>query len=872
MAVKRVKPPKIAGWVFSRFADSVEKSTISGDLEEYFFEVVQEKGRLRAQLWFWKQILCSSIMLFKNSIYWGGVMFKNYLIIALRNMKKNKGFAFINIAGLAIGLTIFALLSLYIQFELSYDRFHINNDRMYRVEQILDQGTYKEPDVGCPTPLSQVLVTDFPEIEEVSRVIQGGSGLFRTDQDLTLRVRDIFFVDNSFFKIFTFPLQKGNQETVLNDLYSIVITEKLARSLFGDEDPLEKTIQADWGADLKVDGVVSEVPANSHIEFDMLVSASTLEALNGEATFTRWFDNWVPVYILLRPDKSSEALDEKLRFMLKKYQGERSKNELYLRPVSKIHLYSHINHEIGVNGSIKNVYIFSAIALFVLIIACINFINLTTARSTDRSREVGLRKVSGAHKSSLMRQFIGESVMIAIIAMILAVVLLSILLPEFNRIVNRDLRVDFIGNWLFSLGLIAVTLLVGGLSGIYPAVVLSSFQPVRVLKGRISSGGRNTILRKSLVVLQFFISVALIIGTVVILQQVNYLLHKDLGYNSEQVLAIPIGSATQQSKIDAFRNEILRNQNVVNAGNSDYMPYSSTNWTRVTWEGATEGELMKVNVNYVDENLISTYGMTIVKGRGFSKNMRSSDENEVIINETAAKRIGWKEPIGKRILYNVDYRSRTVGGATVVGIVKDYHFLSLHNTITPLMMRLIHQEDYGSTMSVKISTQDIPGTLGFIENKFAEVFPEKVFSFRFLDEDFRQMYLEEQKAGRVIFYLAVLAICIACLGLFGLASYATKQRTKEIGIRKIIGASVTNITVLLTKEFVWLMSLANLLAWPVAYYGMRQWLQNFPYRIDIQFWVFIASGVGALLIALATVFFQSIKAALANPADSLRYE
>ena len=867
----RVKPPRVASRILSCFGDSEEKSTICGDTEECFHEIVREEGVVKARLWYWQQVMFAVPVLVKNSIHWGGVMFKNYLIIALRNIKKSKGFAFINIAGLAIGLAVFTLIGLYIQFELSYDRFHENIDRMYRVEQILDHGTYKEPSAGCPTPLSQVLVADFPEIEEVTRIIRSNSSLFKTEKDTTLRVRNIFFADSSFFDIFTFPLIEGNKEAALAGPHSAVITEKLARSLFGDENPLGRTIRADWGSDLKISGVVGNVPANSHFTFDMLISAQTLVALNGEATFTRWFDNWVPAYVMLGSEQSFEALNEKIRFMLKKYQGERSKNELYLRPVSQIHLFSQVNHEIGVNGSIKNIYIFSAIALFVLIIACINFMNLTTARSADRAREVGLRKVSGAHRSSLMRQFICESVVIALIAMIIAVVLLKILIPEFNDIVNRDLKWDLAGNLLLSFGLLAVTLAAGGLSGIYPSVVLSSFQPVRVLKGVMSSGGRNTILRKSLVVFQFFISVVLIIGTVVILQQVDFLLHKDLGYSSEQVLAVPVGRMTA-GKIEALRNELLRNPDVLNAATSDYMPYASTNWTQVSWEGAAAGDLMKINVNYVDENFMSTYGMTVNKGRSFTGGMRSSKENEVILNERAVQKIGWEDPIGKRILYNIDYRSRSVGGATVVGVVKDYHFLSLHNTITPLMMRLMPEESYGSDMSIKISAREIPATLGFIERKFTDIFPEKVFEYRFLDEDFEQMYLEEQKAGRVIFYLALLAIFIACMGLLGLASYTMKQRTKEIGIRKVVGASVTHITVLLTKEFFWLMLLANLLAWPVAYYVMRQWLQNFPYRISLQIWVFFLSGAIAFFIALATVGYHSVKASLANPADSLRYE
>jgi putative ABC transport system permease protein len=337
------------------------------------------------------------------------------------------------------------------------------------------------------------------------------------------------------------------------------------------------------------------------------------------------------------------------------------------------------------------------------------------------------------------------------------------------------------------------------------------------------------------------------------------------------VLAIPVGRTTKQN-VDVFRNEILRSPDVLNAGTSDYIPYSSTNWTRISWEGATGGQYLKINVNYVDENVIPTYGMSIVEGQGFSEEFRVLEETVVILNQTAARKIGWADPVGKRILYNVDYRFRRVGGARVVGIVEDYHFLSLHHTITPLMMRLYPKGSYGSNISIKISGRNVPETIGFIQSRFKEIFPEKIFAYRFLDEDFQQMYLEEQKAGKVIFYLAALAIAIACMGLFGLASFATKQRTKEIGIRKVVGASVSTVVLLLTKEFVKLMALANLLAWPVAYFSMQKWLQNFPYRVGIQWWVFMAAGTAALLAALATVSYQSAKAALANPADSLRHE
>jgi putative ABC transport system permease protein len=530
-----------------------------------------------------------------------------------------------------------------------------------------------------------------------------------------------------------------------------------------------------------------------------------------------------------------------------------------------------VRHELGVNGSIKNIYIFTAVAIFVLLIACLNFVNLATARAADRAKEVGIRKVSGAHKFALVRQFLGESLLTVALAMGLAIALVEFLLPEFNTIVNRSLDLRYFQNWLFSLGLVGVVIFIGILSGIYPAFFLSSFQPVRVLRSTVSSGAKNITLRKSLVVLQFFISITLIIGTTIILQQVDYLLHKDLGYNSDQILTIGVTNTTPE-KNNLFRNEILSNPRVLNAGISDYMPHSSTNWTGISWEGATEDEWIKINLNYIDRHLMDTYNMTVIQGRGFSREFTSDPGNVVILNETAAKKIGWNDPIGKRINYNVDYRSRTVGGATVVGIVKDYHFLSLHHTITPLMLRLYSKEMTGHRIAVKIAARQIPETISFLEEKYQQIFPEEPFSYRFLDEDFRNMYHEERKTSRVIFYLTLLAIFIACLGLFGLASFSIKQRTKEIGIRKVFGASMPDIVFQLISEFLKLLVLANLVAWPVAYVAMNNWLQNFPYRIQIHFWVFITSGALALLIATVTVIYQAIKAALANPVDAMRYE
>ncbi len=766
---------------------------------------------------------------------------------------------------------MFMLIALYIQHELSFDKFHENSDRICRVEQILDHKTYKEASAGCPAALSKALIADFPEFEAVSRVILGGDFLLTLEDNQKISQR-AFYADSAFFKIFSFPGIKGDLTTALDAPYSVVLTQTVAEKIFGEKNPLGKTIRFfNDDQDHKITGVIQDVPQNSHFTFDLLVSSVSISAGRERDLFEAWHDNWVPLYVLLHPEQPWQNVSEKIQFALKKYQGEQSLHELYLRPLSRIHLYANVKHEFALIGSIKNIYIFSAIAIFVLVIAGINFMNLTTARSADRAREVGLRKVSGAQRTSLIRQFLGESIFMAFMAMLFAVILMKALLPEFNRIVSRNLSLSFLENWPFVLAVLFITLLTGLLSGIYPAFVLSSFKPSNVLKGSFSSGSRNVFLRKALVVLQFFISVALISGTIIILQQVNFLLNKDLGYNTDQILIIHAGS-TDAGTYRVFRNQISQNPNVIQVATADYMMHSSVNWTRISWEGAAEGEWIKINVNYIDEDIIETYGMAMAKGRAFSREYGSDQGNVVILNEAAVREIGWEEPVGKNIRYWGDYKLTNIGPAEVVGVVKDYHFLSLHNPVSPLMLRLFPEGMTGWNISVKISGQDIPQTIAFIENKFNGLFPESVFNYRFLDEDFNRIYSEEREFGKVILYLTLLAIFIACLGLFGLASFATKQRTKEIGIRKVIGATVAHIMWLLNSEFLKLTVMGCILAWPVAYIVMGAWLQNFPYRVSIQWWVFLLSSLAACLVALLTISYQSVKASTANPVDSLRYE
>ena len=862
-------PSRVLARLMARLLDPGVRDAALGDFEERYRAVARCRGRRRACAFFCVQIFLLVPPYLNNLVYWSVEMLKNYFKTALRNIEKHKVHAFINVVGLTVGLAFFILIGLYVRNELGYDTFHENGDRIYRVEQVLAHESGTEMTAGCPTPLSGVLRVEIPEVESVTRVLNYGTDTYVMADGRKFEGTRTFVVDPEFLRIFSFGLVKGDGKGALAEPYSVVITETQARKIFRDEDPVGQVVRLDR-RDVKITGVIRDVPKASHLQFDTLLSVATITAENGPQTFTRWFDNWVPVYVMLRPGSSFATVNEKIRPLLKKYQGEQSRNELSLRPLTKIHLYANVSQEVGVTGSIKNIMIFGAVSILVLALACINFMNLATARGMDRAREVALRKTVGAPRSSLVKQFFGESTLTVVLAMILALAVVRILLPLFNPIVNRQLTLNFFQDPGFTAFLAGVLLAVSLASGLYPAVVLSSFSPVGILRGLKSSGAGSKSFRKALVVFQFAISIALIIGAVIILQQNRFLLNKDLGYSSEQTLYL--GSAGSASTVRAFRQELLRNPNILSVGFSDYLPHSSTNWCYVTWEGAGPEDYMKINVNYVDENFLRTYGMTIVDGRDFSEIMRNGTENVVILNETAVRKIGWKEPIGRRLRYNIDYRSRTVGGATVVGVVKDFHFLSLHHLVGPIMLRLIPRDEGGNIVSVKVAPGNIAGSIDSIKKTFQRFFPDGTFSYRFLDEDFQQMYLEERKAGRVVTVLALMAVLIACLGLFGLSSYMTKQRVREIGIRKVMGASSKKISWLLSWQFVRLVVVANILAWPAAYFAVEGWLRNFSYRIKPQWQVFFVSGCLAVVIAAATVGIQAFRAARANPAVSLRTE
>ncbi len=800
-------------------------------------------------------------------------MFRNFLIITFRNLIRNRSFSLLSILGLTTGLAVFSAIALYIQHEFSYEKNHENLDRLYRVEQFRKDKDVIQNLCGTPPPLSMAIVADIPQIERSTPFILNTWNTITTSDQRKIRETNVGYAGADFFEMFSVKRIAGDPDGGFTKPFMAAITREIANKYFGDENPIGKTLKVGQSLDIEIRTVVENIPDITHLKFNILISFPTLREQYGDEVVTNdWYSNWVRNYVMVAENADILSLNQKLKNYLKKYQGDKRDNELYLKPLSKIHLYSTVVDETAQTGDIKNIYIYSAIGIFIIIIACINFINLTTAFSSDRAKEIAVKKTTGASKKLLLSQFLGESIIISLISMHLSLILLEAFLPYFNMVVNRHLVPNYFGNWMFTCGLLGVTIVIGFLSGFYPAVYLSSFQPVKILGGLGSKGSKNPFLRRILVVFQFFISVTLIICTILVLKQLDFMKNKDLGFDKDHIVIVNL-PGSERSKAKVYRNEILKYPGVLKAGTSDYLPMSSTNWTGFSWEGAQEGDYIKMNINYVDENFIDTYGMTLVDGRTFTSEMANSDKKWVLINETAVNKLNWKEEaIGKKIFYSVDYRNRENKEVFVAGVVKDYHFMSKHYAITPLIMPLINDETSGSSMSIKIMPVEIDKTIVFLEETYKKVYNESVWNYSFADDILDDLYREESKMSSLVLFFALLAIFIASLGLFGLISCTTRQRTKEIGIRKVFGTPVRAIMFIISKEFIILLGIANLLAWPVAFYGINKWLLNFQYQSRINIWAFLIAALLSLIIAQFTVGFRVVKAANTNPADSLRYE
>jgi len=807
-------------------------------------------------------------------------MIKNYLKTAVRNLFKQKGYTFINILGLAIGMAACLLILLFVQQELSYDGYHHNSDRIYRIAMEARWGGRDFDIAVVPAATAKTMVTDFPEIEDAVRFRQRGDYIVQY-KDQSFREEKIVFTDTTFFKLFSIPLLQGDANSVLTDPYSIVLSRKTAQKYFRDEDPLGKTLKLDNRYDCKVTGIFEEIPDNTHFHFDILLSLESLE----ESRDPSWGSQNFQTYILLRQDADPSALEIKFPEMLEKYMWPQFAQILgitvdeihkstdmwakfYLQPLKSIHLHSDLLGELGPNNDIRYIYIFSAIALFILIIASINFMNLSTARAAGRAKEVGLRKVLGSQRRQLIIQYLIESTFLSSISIIFAIGIVVLALPAFNQLSGKSLEIStiFLQGMPFYLILLAV--LTGVLAGSYPSFFISAFQPIQVLRGKMKIGVKSGMMRSALVVFQFTASIILIIGTMVVFKQLRYIQNKNLGFNKEQVLILD-NAYLLEKQAKTFKEKMKTYPQFLTASISGYLPVPSMRSNNGIFpEGKRDDERSTSFQNWiVDYDYLETMGMKLVEGRFFSQEF-STDNQAAVINQSVAKQFSWLDPVGRRLGRIINQKG-DINLYTVIGVVEDFHFESLRENIGPLVMFL--GESRGN-ISFRLKTQDVSSAIGLLEQQWKQFLPNQPFEYSFLDKRFEQMYQSEQKIGKIFTVFASLAIFIGCLGLFGLAAFTAEQRTKEIGIRKVLGATSPRIIRLLLEEFVILVGIANLIAWPVAYLVMKRWLADFAYRISPHILIFIFAGILTLVVTLFTVSFQAVKAALADPVRSLRYE
>ncbi len=804
-------------------------------------------------------------------------MFKNYLTIAVRNILRHKVYSIINIAGLSVGMACTILILLWVQYELSFDRYHENADRIYRLTEHWNVGATRGKWAVTNWPAGPTFQREYAEVIKAVRFRPGYSKVLCSYKTEKFLIDGILFADDTVFDIFSFPLISGDPATALSTAFSVVITEEIAKKFFGTEDPIGKVIKVGDEEGVTVTGVIQNVPPNSHLDFKVLVSFKTIQVLN-PAHFNDQMQNWMGgninyTYLLLKENCNVKDLEKKFSAYIAK-QAEAQLRilggsiEYFLQPLTRIHLHSKLELDIAERGDIAYVYAFTAIALIILLIACINFMNLSTARSANRAKEVGMRKVLGAQRGELIRQFIGESLFFSFISFIFTVILVELCLPLFRSLSGSNLSFQYITMpWLIS-GLFGIILIVGFAAGSYPALFLSAFQPVRVLKGSLKTGTTNSRFRGILVLLQFTVSVALIIGTGIVLNQLMYMKNKDLGFDNEHVVYCgPIGSEFKQS-IELFKDAINGQPEITGVALSSHIPSDPPILELFLPEGFPFDQTQLMHQMSIDYEFIPTMGMEIASGRNFLPTISTDPGQAALINETAARRLGWKDAVGKTI---TSFRSPSPVTKTIIGVVRDFHIESLHKEIGPFFIEN-NPSDFHRYMLIKIMSGNLPATMKFLRKKWAEIFPQLPFDFSFLDETFDRQYRSDEKIQAIFSNFGVLAIFISCLGLFGLASFTAEQRTKEIGIRKALGASISGIILMLSKEFTKWVLVANIIAWPIAYVAMNQWLQNFAYRINIGLGTFVLAGVLALIIALLTVGYQAVRAARVNPVEALRYE
>lgn len=800
-------------------------------------------------------------------------MFVNYLKTALRILLRQKSYSIINIGGLAIGMSVCILILSYVFFELSYDKFHEKSDQIYRVGLDATVGGNTMNLAVTSAPMGEALRQDFPEVIANTRLSISES------QELSIGERkfiqkDILYTDSSFFDVFSFKLIQGSRNEVLLHPKSIVLTESCAKKFFGDNDAIGEIIRINDRTSFKVTGIMKDVPPNSQLQFELIGSMDIRDPKSNFYRQNNWGNISMYSYVLLDKNTDYLKLEEKFdEFKVRHTQQLIDIGvhfDLFLQPLTDIHLYSELERETNNSGDITYVYLFSAIAIFILFIACINYMNLASARSFKRAKEVGMRKIHGAVRPQLIGQFLGESVMFSILAFIISLVIVQITLPMFNDLVyQHDSSIDLFSNKFPLLGFfVAITFIVGILAGSYPAFYMSSFSPIAALKGEKLKGKKKSLLRNILVVLQFSIAVALIICTSVIYTQINYMQNKDLGFDGENRIVIPLRSESLRNKSEVLRNEFRSLSNVEMVSISNSAPGYGMNGSGYLPEGADATTPVIIYNGTIDDQFIETMDMEILEGRNFSHEF-GTDTLSVLINEELAKRYNWDEPIGKKLsvlagdsMPNTDFK--------VVGVLKDFHFMSLLTKVEPFAYH--YQQSNMGNLILKLNAKNKEVALKQIEEKWAELSNNAPFDYMFIDENFEETYISYIRMGKLFTAFTLIAIFVACIGLFGLASFLTEIRTKEIGIRKVQGAGIFSILRLLNTDFIKWVVVANIVAWPIAYYYMTEWLANFSYPISMSWMNFALGAVLSIFIALATVSYQSLKAALRNPVESLRYE
>lgn len=860
-AKKDLKPPALAKWIFSRLTIYEEEFLSAGDLDEEFEERFRTEGKINACSWYWRQTLKSVPAYFLYCIFRVLDMLKNYFKSAFRNIKRDKVYTFFNLTGLAVGMSCFIIISLWVQHELSFDIFHAKSDRIFRINNILTLKEGESQDMVYTSPiLAPTLVEDYPEIETAVRMRGVARGNFKVkEKDFTERWG--FYADPSFFEVFNFTLLIGSPSDALKNPNSIILTQKLAFKFFGKENPIGNNLTLN-NEIYKVTGLIKNPPSNSHLQFQYLLSSAGVEEFESQ----NWTQLVVYSYIVLQDNARSDALETRIQEINLKYIGDWAEDRFYynLQPITSIHLHSNLIGEYSPRTELSQIYLFSAIGILILIVACINFINLTIARYQHRLKEVGIRKVMGSDRFHLILQFMCESFLLICLSLAAVLLLVPVLDPVFGLLIAGEMHLG--GNILKVIGIVMVA---GLISGFYPAFYLSSFQPVVLFRKAGMRGSHRLILRKILIVFQFSVAIVLMVGTGVVYTQMRFIKNRPVGFNREKILVVFMNNPELRKNYETVKNELLTVPGIVKAAASGFTPLLNQDLKAYRPEGFGD-DMISVRTLYVDYDFLSTLEIKLAEGRYFSRENPADAKYGYILNKTAVKEFGWDSPLGKQIEARGSNENEETAKGPVIGILEDFHFRSFREEIAPLILRVRPEQFH--LINLKVETQDFPSLISRLQDKWKRLDPVYPFSYEVMEDVFDRTYNRDQQLGRGFSYFSLISILIACLGLLGMIAFLTNQRTKEIGIRKVHGASVFRIVCLLNKDILILVLLANLIAWPASYFIMRNWLKSFAYRTAINPLVFLGAAVAAIIIVVTTLSIQSIRAALANPVDALRYE